>query len=479
MDLEQPTHHPSQTIVPACPPQLLMSIPDNANWGPIEKKMRTTLAKLKDSKYPDSFDWSIYDKIASRYGENQPRGGVVFNTTLKLVNHNASCSKCHYSFEIDTYGRGCVHNCVYCYAKEILTRHGYWNEPTPFPVNLAEIRNIFYTVFETDRSSRWREILEKRIPLRIGSMSDSFMWTDKKFKVSLEFLKILRFYRYPHIIFTRSDLIATQEYVDAMDPTLVSIQFSMSGGNEAIVRKLEPGAPSVQRRLEAMKTLAECGFWTTARINPLFPMFPDGYFTDQKSIIERFGSLTEVPKLDLFDWSFIQQLKEYKVPSALAGVVRLSPFSVRAISQSLGTDFAAFFKPEHFSKSSDSRYSDSEVAYYYKRIQQECVRAGIRFNQCYIGQGIKDYYAYQSLWDNKKDCCDARGHVPAFQASSQDVPWEIRTKHAPRKNEAIAAQEAEQEIDLEFSVQQPGLTRGNPEHLHLVSSPVNDEALAD
>lgn len=444
--------------------------------GPIEKKMRATLDRLKDSKYPDSFDWSIYDKIAARYGDKQPRGGVVFNTTLKLVNHHASCSKCHYSFEVDTYGRGCVHNCTYCYAKEILTRHGYWNEPMPFPVNLAEIRKIFYTVFETDRSSRWREILEKRVPLRIGSMSDSFMWTDKKFKVSLEFLKILKFYKYPHIIFTRSDLIATQEYVDAMDPSLASIQFSMSGGNEAIVRKLEPGAPSVQRRLEAMKTLAECGFWTTARINPLFPMYPDGYFTDQKSILERFGSLNEVPKLELFDWSFIHQLKEYKVLSALAGVVRLSRFAIPTMSKELGFDYSKFFKPEHYSRVSDSRYSDSEIAYYYKRIQQECVKAGIRFNQCYIGQGVKDYYAYQGLWANKSDCCDARGNVPAFKVSSQDVPWEVRIKHAPHKDDAIAAQKSEQEMDQEFSVGAPGLTRRPSTQLHLVT---NDESHAN
>lgn len=420
--------------------------------GPIELKMKAILSKLKGSKYPDTFDWTIYDRISERFGDNQPRGGVVFNTTLKLVNHHSSCSKCHYSFEVDTYGRGCVHNCVYCYAKEILTRHGYWNEPMPFPVNLAEVRKIFYTVFETDRPSRWREVLEKRVPLRIGSMSDSFMWIDKKYKVSLEFLKILRFYKYPHIIFTRSDLIATQDYVDAMDSNLVSIQFSMSGGNENLVRKLEPGAPSIKRRLDALKVLADCGFWTTVRINPLFPIYPDGYYTDQKSVMDRFGSLTDIPKLDLFDWSFIHQLKEYNVPSVLAGFVRLSPFAIRAMSKQIGFDLGTFFKPELFSKSTDSRYSDSEIAFYYKKIQQECVRANIRFNQCFIGQGIKDYYAYQDLWDNKSDCCDARGNVPAFKSSSQDVPWEIRMKHAPHKEEALAAKKAEEDLDRDLAI---------------------------
>jgi hypothetical protein len=148
--------------------------------GPIEIQMRETLSKLVGTKYPDTFDWSMYDKIASRFGEQQPRGGVVFKTTLKLVNYHTSCSKCHYAFEVDSYGRGCVHNCIYCYAKDQLTTHGFWNRPMPFPVDLSEIRKIFYTVFETEKPSKWRSILEKRVPLRIGSMSDSFMWMEAK-----------------------------------------------------------------------------------------------------------------------------------------------------------------------------------------------------------------------------------------------------------------------------------------------------------
>ncbi|MBS1982736.1 MAG: hypothetical protein JST16_01075 [Bdellovibrionales bacterium] len=424
-----------------------LALSDSISPGPIEKKMRLIVSKLQGSTYRDTFDWSVYDKIAARYGDEQPRGGVVFNTTLKLVNHHSSCTKCHYALELDTYGRGCVHNCVYCYAKEIMTRHGYWNEPMPFPINLAEVRKIFYTVFETQKSSKWRSILEKRVPIRLGSMSDSFMWMDKKYKVSLELLKILKFYRYPYIVFTRSDLIATDEYIDVLDRDLCSIQFSMSGGNEKLTRALEPGAPGVFRRLEALKRLAEEGFWTTVRINPLFPNRPDGYFTDPESIRARFGSKENAPSFELFDWDFISQLKEYRVPSLLAGMARLSPFAVRAISKETGIDFSAFFKPELFSKSSDSRFSDSEIAFYYKRIQAECVKAGIRFNTCYIGNGQKDYYQYQTLWSNKSDCCDARGNVQAFRASSQEVTWDDRMKHAPCKESAESAKQQDALFD--------------------------------
>ena len=434
----------------------LNSFSEPVTFGPIEAKMRKVLSTIK-SAYPDTFDWSMYDKLASRYGDDQPRGGVVFNTGLKLVNHHGSCSKCHYAFEIDTYGRGCTHNCSYCYAKEILTRHGYWNEPQPFPLNLADVRKIFYTVFETDKSSKWREILEAKTPLRLGSMSDCFMWMDKKYKVTYELLKILKFYQYPHIVFTRSDLVAHDDYIDVLDKNLCSIQFSICGGNEKISKVLEPGSPSVERRLTALKKLNEEGFWTTVRINPLFPIYPDGYFTDEASILSRFGSYENVPKFDLFDWGFIDQLKEAKVPSLLAGFVRLTPTAVRAISKDTGLDFARFFKPELFSKMTESRYSDEEIGAYYKTMKAKCDQTGIRFNTCYIGNGIKDYFQYQELWSNKKDCCDARGIVSKIESSSQNVDWSIRLKHAPHKEEAMKTMEMEKGYEATHTPVENGL----------------------
>jgi len=442
------------------------------NAGPIEQKMRAVLSRLKDCKYPDTFDWSVYDKISARFGDTPPRGGVVFKTGLKLANHHSSCVKCHYAFELDSYGRGCVHDCSYCYAKEALTAHGYWNNPMPFPVDLSELRKIFFTVFESSKASKWRPILEKRVPLRLGSMSDSFNWSDRKYKVSHEILKILSFYDYPYIVFTRSDLVAEDEYLEILRKDLASIQFSISGGNEALTRKIEPGAPSVERRLRALEKLANHGIWTTVRLNPFFPMYPDGYFTDQKYIQERFGPNAVVPKFDLFDWGFISQLRDAKVPSALAGVVRLSPVAIKAMGRATGVDLTQFYRPEFSKGNFDRRYSEQEIAYYYKRLQVECFKNKIRFNTCYIGNGTKDYYQHQPLWTNRSDCCDAKGNVAAFRESSQGISWEVRAQHATDKASALATQQQEK-LDsatyelpkVEFS--QPGLriVRDAPEIL--------------
>ena len=419
-----------------------------SKYGPIELKMRAALDKLVGTKYPDSFDWSIYDKIADKFDE-PPRGGVVFNTTFKLVNHHSSCSKCHYAFEIDSYGRGCFHNCVYCYAKDQLETHGYWNRPQPFPVNLAEVRKVFYTVFETNKPNKWREILEKRIPIRVGSMSDSFMWMDTKYGVTKELLRIFNFYKYPYIIFTRSDLIAKDDYIACLDKNLCSVQFSISGNNQKFTRHIEPGAPSYARRLKALKKLSDLGFWTTVRINPLFPKHPDGYYTDPESIESRFGSHEKCPELPFYTETFIKELAEAGVPSVLAGFVRLSSRAINNLTKASDIHVKEFFKPENLKGSGDKRYSDAEIKCYYQYFQNQCKKYGLRFSTCYIGNGIKDYYQYQNMWSNKGDCCDAVGNIPAFNGkTSQDISWDRRIKHASKKEAAIASKKEEEDAEI-------------------------------
>ena len=407
--------------------------------------------KALNSKMPDTFDWSIYDRLHEKFGDEQPRGGVVFKTAVKLVNHHHSCTKCHHAFEIDTYGRGCIHNCSYCYAMESLKGHGYWNRPHPFPLDISEVRKIFHQVFETDKPSKWREIMGQKIPLRIGSMSDSFMKMDTKYGVTKELLKILSFYDYPHIIFTRSDLIADDAYMKLLRKDLCSIQFSISGNNEKLTKMIEPGAPSVSHRFKALKKLNESGFWTTVRINPFFPMKPDGYYTDPDRVVKKFGSLENAPEFNLLSWDIIDQMKEAKVPSFLVGVVRLSPHAIKNMTVATGINFKDFFEIEKGKGTYDVRYSDAEIKYYYTEFAKKAWKSGLRFNTCYIGMGLKDYFQYQNYWSNKSDCCDAVGNVSTFKKTSQSVSWEERLRHSPSKEVSTQAKETEDFMTREFT----------------------------
>lgn len=411
--------------------EVLPLIPRSNHETPVFDKIFATASDLASrSSYKIQMDLKVYRDLEIRNQKINIRGGITFKSPLKLVNHHSSCRQCHYSLEIDSYGRGCIHNCSYCYAKEQLTRYGYWNEPIPVPLDISELHKIFYTVFETQKPHKWRDVLEQRVPFRVGSMSDSFMWMDKKFGVTLEMLKIFNHYEYPYIIFTRSDLVAEENYLKNIDPKLGAVQMSISSINDTLNKKIEPGAPSAKRRLSALQSLSEAGIWTSVRINPLFLMYPDGYFTDPD--FDR----KNATHLDYFSWDLVDAIADHKIPSFLAGVVRLNPVALKQFSAACGVDYSTFFKKESLNVRGDKRFSDAEVGYYYRRLAAQASYRGIRFSTCYIGNGEKDYVQYQDLWSNKSDCCDVRGNVSGFKVSSQEIPEQVRMKHSPQSARA-------------------------------------------
>ena len=91
---------------------------------PITRGMIEKAEKLKKvSRYPFNFDFKPYAQLEERFLDNHVRGGIIFKTPFKLVNFHATCQQCLYAFEVDTYGRGCTHECSYCYAKQQLSQH--------------------------------------------------------------------------------------------------------------------------------------------------------------------------------------------------------------------------------------------------------------------------------------------------------------------------------------------------------------------
>jgi DNA repair photolyase len=405
------------------------------------------------STYKSQFDWDPLRSLERRATKNPIRGGIVFKSPFKLVNSHSTCQQCLYAFEVDTYGRGCVHNCVYCYAKAELTVHGYWNNPYPVPVDLNEIRKTFYTVFETDKKNKWREIMEQRIPIRIGSMSDSFMWMDDKIKVTKEFLRILDFYNYPYVVFTRSDLIAREDYLPLIRKDLAAIQFSMSSTNDELNRKIEPGAPSAKRRLVALEKISKAGYWTTVRINPLFPIHPDGFYTDPN-----FKWDGPVPKFDFSSFEMVDQIADAGVPSILTGFGRFSSYSLNQIEKATGFNLRQLYKEDIKKSTRDYHFSDREIRYYYEQIKKRCNERSVQFTTCYIGNGEGHFWKDQDIWSNKKDCCNIKGRVKSFVGDSRQVPFESRLKftnhksaepNTKRLHERLGSQDENAEINLE------------------------------
>ncbi len=342
---------------------------------------------------------------------------------VNLINIFAGSQQCHYAFQVDTYLEGCTHECVYCYARDEGLKENRWNNPSPAACNIEEVRDIFYSVFETDRENIWRSVLEQRIPVRLGGYTDCFMKLEQSRGVTLRLLKILKQYRYPHIIVTRSELVAREPYLTELDPGLTSVQLSIPSLDRSLVDLMEPGAPTVSARLQTLETLTKAGFWTVVRVNPLFPIYPDGYYSNPD--FDRSGP---VKTFDYFSYQLIEEIAKNGAGGVVAGVVHLSEGALDQVQQRLNLDLREWLTPLNRAARRGFFYSEEEKRAYYQRLRDLSVEQGMQFTTCYLGYPESHYRKYRDLWSNRGDCCNSLDRVPSFTKTAADIPLKDRVR---------------------------------------------------
>jgi hypothetical protein len=164
------------------------------------------------------------------------------------------------------------------------------------------------------------------------------------------------------------------------------------------------------------------GYWTTVRINPLFPIYPDGYFTDSD-----FTWNGQVPKFNYSSFEMVNEIADAGVPSVLAGFGRFSSSALNSIAKVTGTDLKPFFRIQEAKKSSrDFHFSSKEIRYYYDQLKNRSIKRAMEFSTCYIGNGEHDFWSNQDLWSNEKDCCNVKNRVASFKSDAREIPFSER-----------------------------------------------------
>lgn len=205
----------SPEVVSAAQSQTATAIPQNSDM--IEKHPLLGSHRIKDRKYAD-----LAAKIMARFGEDQPRHFIESLHEL----HD------------EPYSHGDIHNIQWGKHDKI------HNRPMPFPRQASP------------------ESVGGHLGKRVHTGSaDPLPWMDLKYGVAA---KILDEHKdSPLKISTRSDLIAHDDYISKLNPEKHSVEIHIPGLDDEIARTLEPGAPSVKRRLWAAKRLKEAGIPVT------------------------------------------------------------------------------------------------------------------------------------------------------------------------------------------------------------------------
>ena len=316
-------------------------------------------------------------------------------------------SRCYYPFKLDPYGKGCSHNCTYCYARSTLSFRGLWGEAAP--ASFDKIERVFANAFDRNARGHINELLRRRVPLRLGSMTDAFAEAERVHGLTRRVLALLRDYDYPYLILTKSSSI--EDYIDVLDPRLAYAQFSITSPYDDIAAKYEPGASSPVARLRACRTLTNAGIYTAVRINPMFPMYKDGHYS--------LGVVSE--PFRYFGWELLDMAAEAGAKTVIAGFVRLSSWNIRWIKDATGEDLRWLFDVEAKQANQALHFSTEEKRYYYEEARDRCNALGIDFSVCYDGDDA--YEAFRYLWANHNDCCNALGNIPAFPAVADASIW--------------------------------------------------------
>ena len=384
---------------------------------PFTNQLTDELNRLQGSS---QFECQLSSEAMGRHEKLLLKNGIssdpFHRNPLQLINTYSSCQNCHQAFQMDSYGKGCLHDCIYCFAKVDAEENGVWNSPTPLPLNFSDLWKVFFQVFETDQKNPWRGILEKRIPLRIGANSDSFMAIDRNFKVTREVLRLLNHYHYPYFVVTRGEAIANDDYLGLLDPKLAAVHLSIPSLNSELTKLLEPAAPSPAARLDSLKAINQAGIWSIVRINPLFPRFKDGHFSQRNGVDDK-------PLLDYFSFDLIDAVAEQGAKGILAGFVSLKAHTVTALSEKLGTNLWDLIDPSNPYHGERFLFSKEEMRSYYDLSAKRAKKNNIEFTTCYLGTGEEQYFVNKDLWSNSKDCCNIRDRVPAHKSDSSEISF--------------------------------------------------------
>lgn len=169
---------------------------------------------------------------------------------------------------------GCPHGCVYCYNQHFIKTIGKeekWGEFLEIKLNAPEI-------LEKEINGKYQK---QKDVVFFSTITDPYNPLEKQYQLTQRCLKILIHYQWPVQILTKSDLVLRDLEIFKKFRQHLEIGFTITTLDHRAQMIFEPGASSIEKRIEALKKLKKAGLKTYAFIGPILP-----HFTHLKQIFE-------------------------------------------------------------------------------------------------------------------------------------------------------------------------------------------------
>lgn len=174
---------------------------------------------------------------------------------------------------------GCSMACIYCYTRGSKYGGEYGSD--------VSVKSNAVPILKKQLKNSIRR--NERGIIILGSAADAYPSIEKDLNLTREILGIIKRYKFPLHILTKSTLISRDmdilngikevamvpvELTDKLDDGVI-ISFSFSTLDEKLAKVIEPGAPSPIERLETMKKYSDAGFKTGIVNMPTLPLLSD------------------------------------------------------------------------------------------------------------------------------------------------------------------------------------------------------------
>ncbi|MEV0091082.1 Rv2578c family radical SAM protein [Streptomyces sp. NPDC050738] len=212
------------------------------------------------------------ESVTTRTFDTPEFRGVTFHEVRarSIVNRVPGASQMPFEWTVNPY-RGCTHACVYCFARKT---HSYLDLDTglDFDSQIVVKINAPELLRSHLASRRWQGA-----HIAMGTNVDCYQRAEGRYRLMPGIIAALRDHANPFSILTKGTLILRDLELlrQAAEVTEVGVSVSTGFVDEELWRTVEPGTPSPQRRLDAVRTLTDHGIGCGVLMAPVIPFIGD------------------------------------------------------------------------------------------------------------------------------------------------------------------------------------------------------------
>ena len=190
--------------------------------------------------------------------KDQPKLPVIRETECKSVLSKSKLA----DYAVNCY-TGCLHACIYCYARYMKRFTGHaepWGKFADIKVNAPHILE---------------KELKRATPGKVfmSSVCDGWQPLEREYRLSRRCLDLLLHYDFRVTILTKSSLI--RDDLDILEGTDAELGATLTTMDEALRMKLEPGASPTWDRVDMLREAVGRGIKVWVFLGPFMPFLSD------------------------------------------------------------------------------------------------------------------------------------------------------------------------------------------------------------